>query len=68
MATIQCQRYCKLCERRTLHARETFSNGLGCLLTILTAGIFLPIFLVIKVAEALTGCWRCQACGRGRLT
>lgn len=67
MAYIQAQRYCKLCGRKTLHARPTFSDGMGCLLSVLTLGLFIPVWLVIKLVEALTAKWRCQNCGQGRL-
>jgi rubredoxin len=68
MAFIQSQRYCKLCGRKTLHARATFGDGVGCILTVLTLGLFIPIWIIIKVLEALTAKWRCQVCGQGRIT
>jgi ribosomal protein L44E len=68
MGAIQAQRWCKLCERKTLHARPAFSDGVGCLLTVLTLGLFLPVWLAIKVVEAVTTRWRCQVCGRARVT
>jgi hypothetical protein len=66
MAHLQTQRYCSLCGRYTLHAKDTFSGGMGCVLTLLTAGLFLPIWLLIMLVEAFKP-WRCQFCGRARL-
>lgn len=68
MAQIQAQRHCKLCGRKTLHARPTFGNGFGCLLSIVTLGLFIPVWLLIGVGEAFFCKWRCQACGQARVT
>ncbi len=68
VAQIQAQRHCRLCGRKTLHARSSFGNGWGVFLSIITAGLFIPVWLGIGVLEALTQKWRCQACGQGRLT
>lgn len=59
----QKSKHCRQCQRKTLHARERFSDGWGVLLTILTAGLFLPIWLLIGVANSLTR-YRCQTCGQ----
>lgn len=67
MAMLQKQKWCKFCQRPTLHGRNTFSGSVGCLLSVITAGIFIPIWLVIGVFEALTVPWVCQACGRRSL-
>lgn len=67
MATIQRSRFCKNCGRKTLHQIETFSNGMGCLLTILTGGLFLLFLIPYKLLiEPLRNIWRCQQCGGGR--
>ena len=65
-AQVQTQRHCRTCERKTLHARPTFSDTAGCLLTLLTLGLFLPFWLLFKVTRAGDGPWRCQVCGRKR--
>lgn len=62
MAYIQGQRYCDECDRRTLHHKQAFSGGWGCLLTILTAGLFFPVWLILMVL-AETKPWICQRCG-----
>ena len=66
MALTQGRRYCKDCQRKTLHARQHFSGGMGCLLTVITGGLFLLIWIPLAIAEAFNP-WRCQACGRGRM-
>lgn len=67
MGVVQSRRWCKECGRKTLHEKHGFSNGMGCLLTILTGGLFLVVWLVIGVLEAFKP-FRCQQCGQGRLT
>jgi len=54
---------CSQCGRPTLHARARFSESMGCLLTILTFGLFLPVWLILIFA-AETSPFRCQACGQ----
>ena len=66
MAQMQTQGFCKTCGRNTLHTRQTFGLGWGCLLTILTGGLFIPIWIIIAVVEASKP-WRCQVCGSGKL-
>ena len=67
MANIQGRRYCKECGKKTLHERDHFSGGMGCLITIVTGGLFIPIWIIVLINEAFKP-WRCQNCGRGRLT
>jgi len=64
---IQAQRHCKTCDRKTLHAKQQFSTGWGCFLTVITAGLFIPVWLLLGFFEAFRP-WRCQQCGKGRLT
>ena len=66
MAVVQTQRDCKLCGRKTLHAKNRFSSGWGCFLTIITAGLFLIPWLLLGVLEAFQP-WRCQNCGKSKL-
>ena len=58
----QKQRHCKTCGKATLFAKDTFSDGWGCLLTILTAGLFLPVWILLAVMDRVKP-WRCQVCG-----
>ncbi len=66
MAVSQRSKWCRRCEGYTLHVRNTFSGGWGCLLTILTAGLFLPIWLLIGIFEMLFARYHCQQCGKAR--
>lgn len=66
MATQQRQRKCRTCGRKTLHARETFGFGWGCLLTILTGGLFLVVWVLIDLFGMIRP-WRCQVCGGAKV-
>lgn len=66
MAQIQSRRYCRECGRKTLHSRSTFGDGTGCLLSVVTLGLFIPVWILIGILEAFRQKWRCQACGSGR--
>jgi hypothetical protein len=63
MGLAQTQEFCEVCGRQTLHARESFSEGMGCLLTLLTGGLFLPLWIILTVRDARQP-WRCQTCGQ----
>ena len=66
MAVSQVQRHCPVCGRPTLHERHTFGFGWGCLLTVLTGGIFLIVWAIIAVVEMFKP-WRCQVCGKAKM-
>ncbi len=63
MATQQSQVYCRTCQRSTLHHKEYFDAGWGCLLTLLTCGLFLLFWIPLGIIR-----WFnprvCQTCGR----
>lgn len=63
MAIRQATRFCSTCGKRTLHQKETFSNTWGCLLTILTGGAFLVIWILADLLGAFKP-YRCQTCGQ----
>lgn len=67
MGLLQTSRHCRTCGKRTLHARKVFSAGWGILLSLLTMGLFIPVWMLIGILGAFQS-WRCQACGTGRLT
>jgi hypothetical protein len=54
--------YCRPCRRFTFHSKGTLGLVWGALLTLLTAGTFLPVWLLL----ALWGAYRCQRCGQAR--
>lgn len=64
----QVSRHCPQCGRNTLHEKQQLSNGMGCLLTVLTGGLFLIPWLVYSLLVLPFRPFRCQVCGKGRLT
>jgi DNA-directed RNA polymerase subunit RPC12/RpoP len=58
--------FCNQCKRQTLHIKSVFSGGMGCLLTIITGGLFLPIWLLLAFAQVFKP-YRCQQCGSGKI-
>lgn len=64
----QVSRHCKNCGRKTLHVKEQLSNGMGCLLTVVTFGVFLPFWILYGLFVLPFRPYRCQVCGTGRLT
>ncbi len=65
MGIKQTSRYCKQCGKRTLHVKHTFDFAWGCLLTILTGGLFLFIWLLADVVGLIRP-YRCQICGKAK--
>jgi hypothetical protein len=54
--------WCPVCECQRLVARPQMSLGMGCLLTILSAGLFLVPWIVLAWMEQRQS-WVCQTCG-----
>ena len=67
MSTSQIQRFCSQCNKKTLHQKNSVvSLGMGILLTLITVGIFLPIWIILGILNCLRP-WRCQTCGKGKM-
>jgi hypothetical protein len=64
----QKQKFCRVCDRPTLHATNAAAMGCGThvFLTLVTLGFWLPIAMltmgVTSVGNAAAG-YRCQTCG-----
>lgn len=63
MGITQSSRFCRRCSRRTLHLRRTFPVWVGVLLTLLTAGLFLPVWALVIFHELFARRHHCQVCG-----
>lgn len=63
MDVIKKQKFCPTCNKLVLAERPTgMSDGMGCLLIILTGGLFLPIFVLLRCINAFSS-YRCTICG-----
>lgn len=67
MSTVQVSRHCKECGRKTLHAKHKLGTGMAVLLTLLTGGLFLLVWLPYCFFVLPLRPYRCQSCGTGRL-
>lgn len=57
----QCGMFCDHCQQQRLHARkEVIGCGFGTLLTILTGGLFLFVWIFLACFPEP---WVCQTCG-----
>ncbi len=57
----QSSKMCEQCSRMTLH--ESNVSQAGCILTVLTCGLGLPIWILMALFQAN---WICQTCGMRR--
>lgn len=76
MSEAHTQRFCKTCERQSLHAKPTTGGGEGCLMILAATAIGIlmgslglalgVVVLAVIVLLAVNDCskpWRCQVCG-----
>lgn len=63
MPVAQKQKMCRNCGRKTLFQKDRFSFGWGCLLSILTGGLFLIVWVLLEFLDIFRP-YRCQTCGR----
>ena len=62
MSMEQCQMYCKGCQRAVLAQRPKVNHILHLLLSILTAGIWIIVWILVSALHL--GGWKCSGCGR----
>jgi hypothetical protein len=56
-------RYCQRCRAARLHVKyPTVKVGFGLFLTLITAGIFLPVWLLLFLVDMIRP-YRCERCG-----
>lgn len=55
----QRSRYCHYCDEMSLAERQQLNIPLHLLLTLLTCGLWLPVFIILNTV----GTYRCQRCG-----
>lgn len=57
-------RRCEQCEKATLHRKpHIISDGMGCLITIITLGTFFPFWVALALLDFFYQPWICQTCG-----
>ncbi len=55
-------RYCKSCKRKTIHVAPNTSHILHLLLSVISAGIWVPVWLIIFLNNKTKS--KCTVCGR----
>jgi hypothetical protein len=61
------QKFCGFCQNYTRHERaESMSEGAGCLLIVLTGGLFLLPYIPYKLFVMMFPRYICHTCGRAR--
>lgn len=63
MATQQKGGFCPTCNQSRLGTKQVLGDGLGCILTILTGGLFLLLWLPLKFLSEYPAPYRCTVCG-----
>jgi DNA-directed RNA polymerase subunit RPC12/RpoP len=66
MATAQITAECSYCRSKRLFTKSGPSHVLHLILSVLTVGLWLPVWVIIVVLGALTP-YRCQSCGKAKL-
>lgn len=61
MATDQRMDQCKKCAKITMHVRKGTSHVLHLLLSLITFGVWLPVWIILALNSSTTG--QCTECG-----
>lgn len=60
----QTSKMCRHCQRMTLHVKhQMVSDSAGCLLSAISLGMFLLIWIPLGMIDMAFQPWRCQTCG-----
>lgn len=69
MSVVQVSRHCVNCGHKTLHVKHQMSVGMCFVLSLMTGGIFFFfVWLPYRMLWLPFRPFRCQTCGKGRLT
>lgn len=64
MGTTQDMQFCKHCDKMTMHIRPATSHILHLLLSVVTMGIWVPVWLLIGISNSMEK-GKCSVCGCG---
>ncbi len=64
MATNQTMKYCKACKSKTMHVQPSTSHILHLLLSIITSGIWIVIWIIIAMNNSSKA--QCTQCGKDK--
>ena len=60
------QRHCSTCQQPRPFTKDGANHILHLILSIVTVGFWLPVWLLVGVCSFLTA-YRCQFCGKGKI-
>lgn len=63
MATVTKGGYCPNCQQNRMGSKQILGDGWGCLLTLLTGGLFLLFWLPLKFLGEYPKPYLCNICG-----
>jgi hypothetical protein len=63
MAISKARIYCKDCQANRLGEKQATSHVLHLILTVLTVGLWLPVWLLVSFINGIAR-YRCPVCGR----
>lgn len=66
MATVSTRKFCPDCNQNRLFEKSGTNNILHLLLSVITVGCWIPIWILCAVLNAFRP-FRCQSCGKGKL-
>jgi hypothetical protein len=62
VSTVQTSHYCATCGRQTLHTKERVNHILHLILSVLTAGLWIPVWIFLGATNSAERT-RCSVCG-----
>ena len=63
MSTYQHMFFCRTCNKSTIHLASKPNHILHLLLSIITAGLWIPVWLLLAVTGRLKNIGECTSCG-----
>lgn len=64
MSTGQIMKHCKACQKPTLHVGPQTSHLLHLVLSVITVGVWLPVWVIVELSNSTQVA--CTQCGRKR--
>lgn len=61
MATIQRMKFCHRCDEHTVHLSQTPNHVLHLLLSVVTVGFWVPVWLLVSLTSSKP---QCTGCGK----
>lgn len=63
MSTLTKGGFCSNCQQQRMGSKQVLGDGWGCLLTIITGGLFLLLWIPLKFLSEYPKPYLCNVCG-----